>query len=383
MAYTPENNPYIPGDPYSYDLKWIVTNIKDLIANYTGQIDELKAFIMDYINSLDLSPIVAAQLQEMYDNGDFDAIIASFITDNKVVLVDTDQSAIFTETEKATGRKNIGATRSNENKLINGWFTINQRGVSGNIAHSNYGLDGWLSLPASNGYIHMTTGQITVNIRQSQLSQRIDNTVASEFVGRNITCSVLFSNGTISHATAVYGTNLTPNSVLFDGVAGDAQIRIIYQNAYTDFRVFPVDPNGTIIIKAVKLELGNVSTLINDAPPNNATELIKCNEYLNMLKSTLSTTAWLSYGMAVTTNIADVFVSLPVKPARIPTALTAGGISLVDGSGTSFLASSISVLDVIGNIVRLRVNTSTAITAGSIYALAIGPTGYILLSSEL
>ena len=29
MAYTPENNPYIPGDPYSYDLKWVVDEIND------------------------------------------------------------------------------------------------------------------------------------------------------------------------------------------------------------------------------------------------------------------------------------------------------------------------------------------------------------------
>lgn len=28
MAYTPENNPYIPGDPYSYDLKWLVAGVK-------------------------------------------------------------------------------------------------------------------------------------------------------------------------------------------------------------------------------------------------------------------------------------------------------------------------------------------------------------------
>ena len=28
MGYTPENNPYIPGDPYSYDLKWIIQQIK-------------------------------------------------------------------------------------------------------------------------------------------------------------------------------------------------------------------------------------------------------------------------------------------------------------------------------------------------------------------
>lgn len=28
MGYTPENNPYIPGDPYSYDLAWMVQEVK-------------------------------------------------------------------------------------------------------------------------------------------------------------------------------------------------------------------------------------------------------------------------------------------------------------------------------------------------------------------
>ena len=29
MPYTPNNNPYMPGDPYSYDLKWLVQKTKD------------------------------------------------------------------------------------------------------------------------------------------------------------------------------------------------------------------------------------------------------------------------------------------------------------------------------------------------------------------
>lgn len=32
MGYTP-NNPYIPGDPYSYDLKWMVENLNKIKAN--------------------------------------------------------------------------------------------------------------------------------------------------------------------------------------------------------------------------------------------------------------------------------------------------------------------------------------------------------------
>lgn len=48
MAYTPENNPYIPGDPYSYDLKWVVDEIdkwktsEDAVAESTAQADRAK-----------------------------------------------------------------------------------------------------------------------------------------------------------------------------------------------------------------------------------------------------------------------------------------------------------------------------------------------------
>ena len=38
MGYTPENNPYIPGDPYSYDLKWMVKDIKHMEERF-GELD--------------------------------------------------------------------------------------------------------------------------------------------------------------------------------------------------------------------------------------------------------------------------------------------------------------------------------------------------------
>lgn len=36
MPYDPNDNPYIPGDPYSYDLKWLVDQINTLIAQGGG-----------------------------------------------------------------------------------------------------------------------------------------------------------------------------------------------------------------------------------------------------------------------------------------------------------------------------------------------------------
>lgn len=36
MAYDPENNPYIPGDPACYDLKWIIDQINNLLSQPGG-----------------------------------------------------------------------------------------------------------------------------------------------------------------------------------------------------------------------------------------------------------------------------------------------------------------------------------------------------------
>ena len=38
MAYTPNNDPYIPGDPYSYNLKWMIRKLKEM----QEEIDDLK-----------------------------------------------------------------------------------------------------------------------------------------------------------------------------------------------------------------------------------------------------------------------------------------------------------------------------------------------------
>lgn len=48
------NNPYVPGDPFSYDLKWIIRKIKELITS-TENIDEhIEEYIEEYIDHLQI-----------------------------------------------------------------------------------------------------------------------------------------------------------------------------------------------------------------------------------------------------------------------------------------------------------------------------------------
>lgn len=61
MAYTPTNNPYMPGDPYSYDLKWIVARLKSLISANEAAINaansaEIAQNAADSIKSVFVTP---------------------------------------------------------------------------------------------------------------------------------------------------------------------------------------------------------------------------------------------------------------------------------------------------------------------------------------
>ena len=90
------NNPYIPGDPYSYDLKWIVEKLKEAIALYQPLHDEfealsddfddlgddfqdLKNFVTNYFDNLDLTTEVQNIINEMEADGYFDLLVQAII----------------------------------------------------------------------------------------------------------------------------------------------------------------------------------------------------------------------------------------------------------------------------------------------------------------
>ena len=89
MAYTPENNPYIPGDPYSYDLKWIVRKINEWTGKYNSveeaiskletDFEDLKNYVIDYLETTDFEGLVDDKLQQMLENGDFETVFEEYV----------------------------------------------------------------------------------------------------------------------------------------------------------------------------------------------------------------------------------------------------------------------------------------------------------------
>ena len=158
---------------------------------------------------------------------------------------------------------------SNPNLLDNPWFTVNQRGQSSYTA-ATFCVDRWIKREATNTLNVGNTG-ISVSGGTSGVYQRYETTFENVLYDKVATISVLLSDGTIYSATGTLRST------------GYNQIRIIetelvfgvhHDNAnfYFDLDI----KDTTITVRAVKLELGSVSTLALDTAPNYAVELAKC-----------------------------------------------------------------------------------------------------------
>lgn len=88
MPYNP-NNPYIPGDPYSYDLEWIVAQVKSWTGKYDSveeaiealntDFSGLKDYVDTFIDSLDIQAAINNKLEDMYASGELEQLIENII----------------------------------------------------------------------------------------------------------------------------------------------------------------------------------------------------------------------------------------------------------------------------------------------------------------
>ena len=79
------NNPLIPGDPFSYDLKWIVMKIKWLVqqgASLETALEALRSYVDQRFDDLDIQDEVNAKLTEMYEDGSLALLIARYLNVN-------------------------------------------------------------------------------------------------------------------------------------------------------------------------------------------------------------------------------------------------------------------------------------------------------------
>lgn len=252
---------------------------------------------------------------------------------------------------------------SNPNLLDNPWFTVNQRGFSSFTSTAPdqfaYTVDRWnYYFQQSDGSISLSNGVITLDNTNGTgdmfLVQKADRSVLEALHNKVITASVLFSDGTIEKGSIVYtGTN--------------AQLivktdYVVYMSSYdsggNELFVISVHPSRSISIRAVKLELGSVSTLVQDTAPNYATELLKCQRYfINNIGN----------GASGYFNDANAILSVPVpvQMRAVPTVTLDYANNIIDATGNVIAVpanAAVTATQNQKNAVRITVPTSRTAT---------------------
>ena len=211
----------------------------------------------------------------------------------KYVLVNLTDDIV--DTDKIN---DISGSLRNPNLLDNPWFTVNQIEFTGPNESRGITVDRWYSdkgTTFSNGII--TQEKVAGAGGSTNLYQNAELSLVESLFGKTVTLSVMLADGTVKSITGTCRTRdqlvdnwnnfLQSNRSLDLGNNIYAQLYAKYDlanNVLTGAQ-FPIirvsgAPDGTTIsIKAVKLELGSISTLANDIEPNYAEELAKCQRY--------------------------------------------------------------------------------------------------------
>lgn len=286
-----------------------------------------------------------------------------------------------TSGEKAFAQLNIGTAGSNRNLLDNPWWglneVINQRGnTSGQTTHDAYSIDRWkMSHGSARGSWSIAEDGITITAASGTYAlfgQVLANKDAIE--GKTVTASVLLGDGTIVSGTIPSFTWAT-NPIAYEH--NGLQLRFL---ASGTFRVNVTDGNSKTI-RAVKLELGSVSTLANDVPPDYGEELSKCQRYFLRIYGDPIGTGYISSGLGTAFILVPTGVTMRAKP----TASYSGAFSVrLQGSTIGVSAMTFATPAHTGGGVGIVCTLSS--NAGSVGACALyanQTTNYIDLSADL
>ena len=230
-----------------------------------------------------------------------------------------------TSGEKAFAQLNIGTAGSNRNLLDNPFFQVNQRGWTSGTANAAFTVDRWKMSSA------FGTKQVTVN---ADGTITFDGLFFQKFephfiAGQVVTISYMTADGNVVSTTGTIGTT--------EGYAvGNAAFGLYYRPS-TGVCDFQIQANN-LTLRACKVELGSVSTLANDVPPEYGTELLKCMRYFIRIKGDPIGSGYVTTGL----NQAYIHIPTPVPMRTAPTA-SINGSMYIRGTGATWNVSSVTV----------------------------------------
>lgn len=271
---------------------------------------------------------------------------------------------------------------TNPNLLDNPFWTVNQRSAV-SITGSSSGtpsVDRWLLFGSGTTTdLTVTANGVSVHSATNGFAQRMPSDLGDFLDGKTVTLSVMDTSGEVASGSLVYDKTTLKNT---GSLTIGSYTCTIYAGKSGNFQLVSITTGAnTIPLRAVKLELGSVSTLANDTPPNYADELSKCQYYFERISAG---TANLTIGTGIGTG---TYFYTPIKlhPKRTaPTVTYSGSVgigrSAYETDITAIYTNGSSSDPNTGNYTLAVTVTNTTQTA---YRLIIKTGGYIDFSADL
>lgn len=247
-----------------------------------------------------------------------------------------DRVQTLTTAQQEQARDNIKAGGSNRNLLGNPFFSVNQRGVTTlpTVTVATYCVDRWKINRAAG---EVQSGGILFSWNgQSSNSATIQQLLEKNYSGYDLTVSINLDGIIYSHSFTFTGAT---TDWRFTHGSASWIMQLDTTGGLTRLVVFDYDTTPTLI-KAVKLEFGNYSTLANDGLPNYVEELQKCRAFF--FRFYPRTNYPFGAGFSNTASEIRGFFPIPVSMFRRPTIALHGSLDAV-GAGTRLTISSISI----------------------------------------
>lgn len=309
-----------------------------------------------------------------------------YILDNTGLQVDqvTDlpyTNAGLSESQQAQARANIGAGGTNPNLLDNPFFTVRQRGA-GPFTSAGYSVDRWYKYSATGIVTPSNTG-LGLNLNgNSSMELRYFAEVGgypTSGNGKTFTVSMMTSDGNVYSGQFTMASSGLDANVYFS-VNSANDVRVNFYTTATTLGIRFIFYTS-LTVRAIKLELGSVSTLANDLPPDYATELAKCRYYFIRLYGHMAVCGAGYAGSATT-----AYILLPHAQLRTNPTLSVNGVGSyrLKGAANSLAVTGVSFNSTGESGTAVAVTVSGGLTTNEAYIFTGTSAGsYIDLSADL
>ncbi|MFV0517257.1 MAG: pyocin knob domain-containing protein [Aminipila sp.] len=328
---------------------------------------------------------------------DVTAQTADTLTQTAKVLWGTNVGKIYTRTVASnvwTNWQEIATTNQfcNPNMLDNPWFgkgVINQRGLNtycSSYPAFSYGIDRWKCTDTT---VNVMTNDINIVSTQTATYKRFTQmTELTLYANISYTLSIYLS-GTTSGSVQLRPCNSTYGSIGFSKLIPSSTTKQLITLTFTpttDILNFGVEILALntindyfdLTIQQAKLELGSISTLHLDSPPNLQVELAKCQRHQLVLgKSSINTVIGVAIAQSTTSAIGIIATPSTLRCTSPSLSVSdIKGLKLSNGA-TVFAMTALTSFGGAGNSAYLLL-TSTGLTVGTTYLIRLEAASFII-----